>query len=147
MWTAVFIGIDQLIKWVINSNVKLYQQIEVIPSLLCITHTKNTGAAFGMLKGMRVFFIIVTVVVLVSVVVLLIKTPAEKFTLSWSTVCVLIVSGGIGNLIDRVLWAEVTDYIQVQFFPAIFNFADVCVVVGVALLCVKLLFAEKKSSV
>ena len=126
MWTSVFIGIDQLIKWVIVSNVKLYEQIVVIPSLLCITHTKNTGAAFGMLKGMRVFFIIVTVVVLASVIVLLIKIPAEKFTFSWST--------------------EVTDYIQVQFFPAIFNFADVCVVVGVALLCVKLLFIERKNA-
>lgn len=128
----------------IVSNVKLYQQIKVIPNALYITHTKNAGAAFGILKGMRAFFIIVTVVVLASVVVLLIKTPAEKFTLSWSIVCVLIVSGGIGNLIDRVLWAEVTDYIQITFFPAIFNFADICVVVGVALLILKLLFAEKK---
>lgn len=142
----IFIGIDQLIKWVIISNVKLYQLIEVLPNVLYITHTKNTGAAFGMLKGMRVFFIIVTVAVLISVIVLILRTPAEKFNLSWSIVCVLIISGGIGNLIDRILWAEVTDYIKVQFFPAIFNFADICVVLGVVLLCVKFAFAEKNNA-
>ena len=100
--------------------------------LFDLTYLENSGAVFGSFSGQRYLLIGVTSVLILVCLAALIRYWKES---KWLTVClILMISGGIGNLIDRVLNGEVVDYINVLFMRfAVFNFADICVCVGVAL--------------
>ena len=108
----------------------MYQSIKVIPNFLNITYVKNTGAAFSILDGGRIFFIILALVALVILVkYVLLDTKISRFDcISYS----LVFAGIIGNLIDRIFVGGVIDYIHfyLPFYDAqIFNFADMCIVI------------------
>ena len=140
---AILIGIlvaaaDQLIKIFVSGNLKLSGDLELIPGLLKLTYTENRGVAFGMFKDMRWFFVILTSVMIAAIVFYMFKKrPSGRLFY----VCAgLIIGGGIGNLIDRVLYGYVIDYISLSFFPPICNFADYCITFGVAILVIYILF-------
>ena len=100
--------------------------------LFDLTYLENSGAVFGSFSGQRYLLIGVTSVLILVCLAALIRYWKES---KWLTVClILMISGGIGNLIDRVLNGEVVDYINLLFMQfAVFNFADICVCVGVGL--------------
>ena len=100
--------------------------------LFDLTYLENSGAVFGSFSGQRYLLIGVTSVLILVCLAALIRYWKES---KWLTVClILMIGGGIGNLIDRVLNGEVVDYINLLFMRfAVFNFADICVCVGVAL--------------
>jgi signal peptidase II len=126
----------------------------VIPELLKFKLTYNTGAAFSFLgdkEWAMTFFIILTTIILLSLIAFFVfkivkkKKPSKWFSISFS----LIFAGSLGNLVDRILFQKVRDFIFVLYntdiFPAIFNVADIALVVGVIMVCVYLLFLDKEA--
>ena len=121
---AVLTAVDQFLKMLVITNLKPIGTVEFIPGLLSFSYVENFGVAFGMMSGMAWIIIALTTLVLVGLLVYIFRYKYHTF-LSYAS-CTLIVAGGIGNLIDRVAFGYVVDYIYVQFFPYVFNFADCC---------------------
>ena len=137
--------IDQVIKQCIVNN--LYNdQKNLITGFINLTYVENTGGAFGIGKNSVLLFIIVNIIIIGLLIKLLLTKKGETisaFVLSIS----LIISGGLGNLIDRVFRGYVIDYIDINplFRYPIFNFADICVVIGVGILIIDLIINKDKS--
>ena len=104
--TAGLIGLDQLTKILIDSNMELHQSIPIISfgdtHVLNITYERNPGAAFSILEGKQTFLVIFTAIIIVAMLYLMISKRVKRPTYVWSMA--LIVAGGLGNLIDRVKW-------------------------------------------
>ena len=144
---AGLIGLDQLTKILIDSNMELHQSIPIISfgdtNVLNITYERNPGAAFSILEGKQMFLILFTAVVIVVMLYLMLSKRVKKPTYIWSMS--LIVAGGIGNLIDRVIRGEVVDFIDVRIINfAVFNVADICVTVAFVLLICYGIFIDPK---
>ena len=138
----VLAALDQVFKYMIVSNFELGQTQTLISGVLNLTYIRNEGVAFGMFAGMQWLFIALTVILLALIVIyMFVKRPQSKFF--YFTVA-LIVGGGIGNLIDRIAYGYVVDYLSLTFFQPVCNFADYCITVGVILLAVYLLKKKKK---
>lgn len=143
---AVLVLIDQVIKlWAVGS----LQEKGSIPFLhlgnfeiLDLTYLENSGAVFGSFAGMRALLIGITSVMLIACLWGIFRYGKTSKLLDTSLVLVL--AGGIGNLIDRIFRGGlVVDYIEVKLFDfAIFNFADCCVVIGVCLFILYILFGS-----
>lgn len=145
---AALVGVDQWIKiWAIE-NLQGQPSRSFLPigdfDWMHLTYTENTGAAFSILSGSRVFLIVFPLIMIVVCIVMLHRFYREH---RWVLVTLpLMIAGGIGNLIDRIFrGGAVVDYLDLQLFDfAIFNFADCCVSVGVILLIICILFVEKE---
>jgi signal peptidase II len=128
--------IDQGTKYLIATNLELYEQIPVIGDFFLITSSRNRGAAFGILQDQLWFFIVVTLIVVAGIIWYLQKVVKEGRRLL-PTALALVLGGALGNFIDRLVMGEVVDFLQFNFgsytFP-IFNIADSCIVIGVALI-------------
>jgi signal peptidase II len=141
--------LDQLSKLYIDRNFFLGQSVTVFTNFFHITYIRNKGAAFGILAGSpwRVpFFITIGVIASGALLWYLYSTRAEQKLLQIALVMVL--SGAIGNIIDRVRLAEVIDFIDVHWYqyhwPA-FNIADSAITVGVGLMIVDLWYEERRN--
>jgi len=140
--SAVAIAADQVIKMLVTANIKLNDQVPVIKGFFKIFYIQNNGAAFGMLQNQIWLFVLITLSISAAIIVALFKYENHEF-FSY-TASILIVGGGIGNLIDRVVRGYVIDYISISFFPWIFNFADCCVTVGTVFLIIHILFFAER---
>ena len=126
------IGLDQWVKHWVVANIALNQVIKAIPGLFSLTYLQNRGAAFSILQDQKYFFVILTVLVIGAALVYLVKNYQKSLWLVLSLV--LIISGGIGNFIDRLHLGYVVDMVQLDFIDfAIFNVADSYLTVGVLL--------------
>ena len=105
--------------------------VPVIPSILHLTHVQNTGAAFGLFQGYPQTFAVLAVVVAVWVVVELTRKRPRPWPAD--TGLLLILGGSLGNLIDRLRFGYVIDFIDVRVWP-VFNIADSAITIGVGLL-------------
>ena len=126
---AVLTPADQVIKLFVERFLAPVGTAEFINGFIGWNYVRNTGAAFGSFSDNTVLLSVVTgAVLLVGIVLIAMKKVKSKFCL----VCaVMIISGGLGNLIDRVLKGYVVDFIDLQFMNfAVFNFADILVTVG-----------------
>ena len=137
---ALIIGVllaatDQIIKYFVLTYLQPVGSVTAIDGLLDFTYVENRGVAFGMFSDMRWFFVAVTVF-LIAYIMFKKKPSGKMFYIS----AALIIGGGIGNLIDRIFYGFVVDYISVSFFPPVCNFADYCITVGTLLLIVYVLF-------
>jgi signal peptidase II len=128
---AVVLFVDLLSKYIIQANVELYQSIPVIENVFHITYILNPGAAFGMLANKTAFFIIVTAAVIISMLVFYKQIKQEG--LLFQIALGMVAGGALGNLIDRVRYGKVVDFLDFRIWP-IFNMADVAIVTGVGLL-------------
>lgn len=127
---VILVIIDQILKILIFTN-KQILPIQLIESILKINYTENFGIAFGMAKGGKIAFIIINIIIIFIVLALIFIKDKNLNKIS-KNCCILIVAGGIGNLIDRIFRGYVIDYIdfsQIINFP-IFNFADIMIVIG-----------------
>ena len=140
---AVLVGVDQLIKaWAVQVLAPV-QAMPLIPHIVELRFYLNDGMAFSMLSGKQFFLIVVTSIALLAVAYVLFAHCKNSLLLRSSLL--LILSGGIGNLIDRVLNGCVVDYINPLFINfAVFNFADICVCVGAALLVLYVLLSDSE---
>lgn len=135
---ALLAGIDQIIKLIVTANLKSGGEISILNGLVEFFYCENKGMAFGMLENGRLFFIVFTLAIIIALVIYTIKTkPKSKFLLASIS---LIIGGGLGNLIDRILYGYVIDYIQLSFFSPVCNFADYCITAGTVMLVVYVLF-------
>lgn len=147
---VVLTVIDQLLKLLVNSQIELGQVIEVIKigetKIFSLTHVRNPGAAWSMMSGRTWFLVGFPILVCLAALAYMFyirnKNKLEVISIA------LFVAGGIGNLIDRIRLHEVIDYIMFEpiNFP-IFNFADICVVIGVILFMVSMLVENHKNEV
>ena len=136
--TLVGVGLDQLTKYLVVANMELRESIAVIPGIFNFTYIQNDGAAFGMLDDQRWIFLVLSSVAIIGILGFMFwKRPQDKLLLS---ALILIVSGGIGNMIDRLALGYVIDFIDFCAFPTVwmwvFNVADsfVCVGAGIMIL-------------
>ena len=139
----VIIGGDQFTKHLVSSSMQLGQSQEIIDSFFYFTYAHNTGVAWGMLAGHLWLFIIVALVSAVLMIVFFIRTRRDEVLTRFGLV--LTFAGMVGNLIDRVVFGYVRDFIDVVIFNynfPIFNVADMAVVIGVALIIIEIIFEE-----
>ncbi len=142
--------VDQWTKYLVQQKLPLYRKIEVIRGFFNLTHVRNTGGAFGVFGGEKggiggVLFIVVSLLATSVIVFLFSKVKEQEKTLALSLSLVL--SGAVGNLIDRVRYGEVVDFLDIYIssyhWPA-FNIADSAICIGIALMALELLFKDKK---
>ncbi len=124
------LALDQGIKSVVEGSIRVGQSIPLIPPFLSLTHIKNDGGAFGILGGSQTLLLIGSAVAVIVVLSMLLTGEPSRLT-SWA--CGLILGGAAGNLLDRLMSGEVTDYVHFSFWY-IFNLADTAIVFGVGLL-------------
>lgn len=146
-FVAIAIGLllavlDQVIKYLVSADLKPMGSVTVIDNILNFTYVENRGVAFGMFSGMRWVFIALTALLICAIIIYMFKRkPQSKLFY----VCVaLIIGGGIGNLIDRIFYGYVIDYISLSFFSPVCNFADYCITIGTVLLVIYVLFFSKE---
>jgi signal peptidase II len=151
--------LDQLTKAWVVANVELhYGAIPIIPGFLSIVHEQNEGAAFSSFSGMQGMFMVFTIIAVIVLIDLARRLPADA--LYMSATLGMIMSGAIGNAIDRVRFQRVTDFIRVytddpalrdwlvnswvgtNTYP-IFNVADSAILVGVVLFLIHSMFLEE----
>lgn len=130
--------VDQIIKYFVIHNLRPVHSVTAIPHILDFTYVENRGVAFGMFKDNRWIFIIFTSIVLLVFIFLLMKYG--KTSKLFSVAAMLVIGGGIGNLVDRIVFGFVVDYLSLSFFPPVCNFADYCITAGTVLLVIYLLF-------
>lgn len=142
---VLLVLIDQAIKYLVMSNIDFNETFYTLNinghDLFSITHVRNEGAAWSILEGKTVLLVAIAAI---AIFIVLFLIASGKFKLKFEVIMLsLIMAGGIGNLIDRIKYKEVIDYIRTDFidFP-IFNFADICVVVGAIGFCIAYLIVE-----
>ena len=141
---------DQWSKHIVQEKLPLYMRVEVIRGFFNLTHVRNPGGAFGILGGDKaglsgLLFVGVSLVAIGIIIFLFLKVKEEERHLCLSLSLVL--SGALGNLIDRVRYGEVIDfldfYISSYHWPA-FNIADTAICIGIGLMALELLIKDHK---
>ena len=135
--TVVLLGLDQLVKYFVSTHMELNQSIPVIKGVLEIRYIRNSGTAWGMFAGMDMhyFFVVLTLILAAFAVYAYVRFSGDR---KYRPICVTLVilfAGAMGNMIDRIVYHEVIDFIYFCLinFP-IFNIADIYVVVSMFLL-------------
>ena len=134
--------IDQITKLLIILN-REKCPITIIKDVLQIEYSENRGIAFGIGNGTTVLISIVTALIMIMILYTINK-KYDKLNSTLLTGSVMLISGGIGNLLDRVFRLHVVDFIYFKLidFP-IFNFADICIVIGVIIICFGILRGDR----
>lgn len=137
----ILILIDQYTKYLAVIRLKDKAAFNIINGVLELNYLENKGAAFGMLQNQKVFFIFVAIVILSVIAYVLFKTPDKRKYTVLHVLLSLIAAGAIGNMIDRIRYDYVVDFIYFVLinFP-IFNVADIYVSVSTVVLVILLLF-------
>lgn len=133
--SIIAILIDQLIKIVISLNVDYLDSVKVVPGFFNITNVHNTGAAWSMFSGKQIVLIFIAIVVIAAIYLFFIK--GKNLSNIEKVIYGLLIGGICGNLIDRIIFNYVIDYLEFIFgdyhYP-VFNFADILIVISVLLL-------------
>ena len=126
---AALVALDQLVKYLVVRNIPLGEHVPFLPHILDLTYLQNTGAAFSLFEEHTW---ILTLISLAMSVLLAVALAKKFFRHPLGRVCLsLLLAGAVGNLIDRALQGYVVDMFHVLFMSfAVFNVADICVVVG-----------------
>lgn len=141
----LLIALDQVVKWYVVKEIPLGGMRRFIPKVVSLTYLKNSGAAFSMLENQQWFFTIITLTAMGAAFVYLYRHIKGSLWLLLGLT--LIISGGIGNFIDRVRQGFVVDMFHLDFMNfAIFNVADIYLTVGVGLLLIYILREESHGS-
>lgn len=143
----LIIALDQITKFCVVNNMKLYDEMTVIGGFFKLYYVRNSGAGLGMLSNARWVFMTFTSIVIVIVTILLAINYFKHKLANISLIFIL--GGGIGNMIDRVAFGEVVDFFQFQikYFDFIFNVADIFVTFGTILFVIYYLCFYEKGKV
>lgn len=106
-----------------------------------LTYVRNNGAAFSILQDHRILLIALPAILIAVGLVYVTRHRKDRSNFMLTSLS-LVIAGGLGNLIDRVMTGYVIDFIDFRFWP-VFNFADICVTVGCVLLCIYVVFLDK----
>lgn len=136
---------DQITKYIVRKEEEFFQGVDVLGKVLRFVYVENYGAAFNLFSNYRFFLILFPAfIILLS---LLVASKLLKHDSIGKLAVTMVIAGGIGNLIDRVLFGFVTDMISLSFFPPVFNLADIGVTLGCVVLVVDILFFYDKEKV
>lgn len=127
------LGLDQWLKSYVTANIPLGEAQPFLPGFVELRTVHNYGAAWSSFSGMRWLLVAVTTAIVLLVAALLVKRIVRHPV--GVLACSLVLSGGIGNIIDRVRLGYVVDMFHFEFWPSypVFNVADICVVAGAIL--------------
>ncbi len=128
---VVIFALDRWVQVVVSSHMTPGQSIPVLPPVLWITYITNSGAAFSLLRHGAPLFIVIAFAILIGLAIYLIRTA--QISRVFAVGAGLLAGGTAGNLWDRMVSGRVVDYIHFRFF-AIFNVADMGIVVGILLI-------------
>jgi len=139
VWVAAIVICDQITKAIVDRTMSLYDSIQIIDGLFNLTYVRNTGAAFGIFAGSHeVFrrpFLIGVSIVAIGFILAMLRRLREDAT-GLAVALAFILGGAIGNLIDRIVYGEVIDFLDVYWstyhWPA-FNIADSFITIGVTI--------------
>jgi len=140
----LIVVLDQLTKWLVVTNIPYggsWSPWEWLSPYARIVHWSNTGVAFGMLQGMNPVFI--GLAILVSGAIIYYYQQIDKKDWLIRLALMMELGGAIGNLIDRIRYGHVIDFISIGRFP-VFNIADSCITVGVVVLLIGVWVQEKR---
>jgi len=139
-WILLIAAIVIIFDFITKHLIRLYKpNLELLP-FLSLSYITNTGGAFGMLRGFNWFFIVITLIVVGAFIYYYSRIPKRS---AYFISAALILAGALGNLIDRVFFGFVTDFIALSFWPA-FNIADSALFIGAIILTITLFIDEKK---
>lgn len=143
---VLLVSLDQYTKYIAVHKLKNQPAFNIINGVLEFNYLENRGAAFGMLQNQKIFFVFVAVIFLCVIIYVLIKAPLEKKYFKLHILLVMIAGGAIGNMIDRLRFDYVVDFIYIVLinFP-IFNVADMYVTFSTVLLIIQVLFVYKEN--
>jgi len=136
LFSAILLALDRLTKVLVQGNMAYGESLTVVGKFLRITHTTNTGIAFGMAQGKNFFFLGLSIIILLFLVIFFLRTAKKAELLP----AMMIITGALGNIIDRIADGAVCDFIEVNLgFPPfnpwpIFNLSDSLITVGGILL-------------
>jgi len=142
--TIICILIDQITKTIITNTLKLYQSIEIINNFFSITYVKNDGAAWSILSGGRFFLILIGIISLILIYKYFIKN--KKLNKLDTVTYGLLLGGIVGNLIDRIVFGYVIDFLDFLIFNynfPVFNIADTFIVMSVSLIVIDTFRGDK----
>lgn len=134
---VAFLLLDQFVKYIVRTTMVQGQSIPVISGIFHLTYIENPGAAFGILANHRMLFLLMTALI-TGIMFYLYTQLRNKKSLTACSLA-LVISGALGNFIDRFFQGTVTDMFDFQIWP-VFNVADICICIGLALLCYLLIF-------
>jgi signal peptidase II len=154
--TALILLLDQSTKIWVRSTLRVGQVIPVIGTdFFRLTHVENTGIAFGISAGGSTLLSIFSILASIFIIGILLYSrnkPSEQFPLMMQIALALILGGALGNLVDRLLFGRVTDFLDFDFpdwimsrWP-VFNVADSAVTIGVTLWCIYLVFFSRSEA-
>lgn len=140
--SIIIILLDQITKFYAVQLLKGNAPVVIIENFLRLNYVENFGAAFGILQNKKIFFIIITTIVVIGIIAY-IKTNTN-LTITMKIALAMVIGGAIGNLIDRVRLGYVVDFVDVNFwglydFP-VFNIADSSIVIATILICYLVIF-------
>lgn len=145
IFVIIGIVIDQVSKIIAQSQLKGKGSVTLIKDFLHLHYTENTGAAWGIFSGKMWFLYIITIIAL-GIFTYMLKDFDLKSNTVYSISMVLIITGTLGNFIDRLFRKYVVDFIEMDFFFykdfPIFNFADMCLTIGVVMLLIDIFFGK-----
>ena len=132
---GLLVALDQITKFIVRTSFALYESHPLIKNVFHLTYIQNTGIAWGMFKNGRTIFLILTILVLLICACFYAKIPESKRFTPIRVCLVILVSGAIGNMIDRMSLHYVVDFFDFRLihFP-VFNVADIYVVVSMIVL-------------
>ena len=141
---VILVIADQLTKHLAVVRLKNQAAYNLINGILEFNYLENRGAAFGVLQNQKYFFVFVALIFIGVIVFVLIKVPTQKKYYSLNILLVMIAAGAVGNMIDRVRYDYVVDFIYLVCiqFP-IFNVADIYVTTATVILVFQILFVYK----
>lgn len=141
--TIISLLFDQIVKILIVNNMNLFDSINIIDNFFKLTYVRNTGAAWSILSGNRLLLIFISLIALFIIYLYFIKD--KKLNKLENVSYGLLVGGILGNLIDRIIYGYVIDYLDFKIinydFP-IFNVADICIVISIILIGITLIVGE-----
>lgn len=132
---VIIIFLDQLTKQLVKANFQLNESLPIIKNILHFTYITNTGSAFGLFNGINFIFVIFSIIVTLVIFYFIRKIKQNEKLIQFSVG--LLLGGTIGNLIDRISYGYVIDFIDVRIWP-VFNVADSAITISIILLIVLL---------
>ena len=141
---AAVLALDIITKLIVSSGMELGSSIAILPGIFELTYIHNTGAAWGVLAGKQVLLQVLTAILLIIVIVYAVvkrNVLSKPETVSLA----LIIGGGLGNFLSRLVKGYVVDFLNIQIIP-VFNVADIGITIGCILLIISVFVSGKKQN-
>lgn len=138
----ILIILDQVTKLLITDKLDLGQSMPIIDGILHFTYVRNPGIAFGLFPKMNIIIIVLSIVTIVLLFSIYRKTNSGNLWIK--TALIFIASGAVGNLLDRIQYNVVIDFIDFRVWP-VFNLADAFIVIGVVILFIIIFFTKERN--